>query len=164
MLQILARKNAPGIFSAGIRLVSRMKGFKELSIYSHLELRSKGSKDCISSREPKGVSFTPIAGNPDKWDVYEVLDCTMDETQTVMTWASSQIGCGYDWLGIWQQRPIKLSKIGEGNGHGAANKWYCNELIQMAITRIRPVLHGQKISNPAGTIKLLLDLNLIRKM
>lgn len=165
MLQILARKHAPGIFSAVIRFVSRMQGFKELSIISHLELRDANSPQCVSSREPKGVSFTDISGNPNKWDIYNVL-CSPGEASVVMRWARSQVGSGYDWLGIWQQRPFHLTKIGEGKGlgRGAKNKWYCNEFVQSAIALIRPKLRDYKIPNPAGTIKLLLDLKLIRKM
>jgi hypothetical protein len=158
-MQILFRKNAKGIFSALIRLVSWSK-------YSHVTLKPNWTQGCISSNERNGgVAFEEVSGNELKWDIYEVIDPKFgtkfddEEEAIVQHWCLSHYGAKYDWKAIWQFRPTYT-----GDRTGDPDAWICSEFCQTAIGQVLTVLLKHKIRNPGGLYRLMNKLGMLVKV
>jgi len=159
-MRILFRKNSPGFFSWAIRTASG-------SIYSHVEIQPYGESCISSSEQDGGVRWASwISGNPEKWDIYEVIGFGMSSPWftpeyelKVIDWCNAQVGKKYDWRGILQwANPFAKNRSGD------LDKYYCSEFCQRGLGLVHWILLDHLVTRPGDLHKLLLELKLIRKV
>lgn len=71
-----------------------------------------------SSSRDGGVREVEIEWHPENWQVIEVPWAPADALQK----ARSEIGAGYDWVGILLSQMLALRR-------GSRERWYCSELV-----------------------------------
>lgn len=116
---VIFRRRAPGLFSWAIRLWTR-------SEFSHTEMVFGGST-MISAIEGIGVRTVVAIGpfDPKIWETVHVSSAAGYEHKA-HEWAMSELGCKYDWMGIFFCQVFKF-----GRQHKA--KWFCSEFCTAVI-------------------------------
>jgi hypothetical protein len=77
----------------------------------------------------KGTHVQPIESfDPETWDFYDV-QLTAIEVVKMQAFLSSELGCGYDWLGLFLAQ-------GLGIHHASKTKWFCSELVVAAMQSV----------------------------
>lgn len=95
--------------------------------YSHAELVF--SDGVWFSTDPAAlvVRLNP-AGYDEGYDFVDVF-VTEEQERVVRAWAISQVGKGYDWVGIFLSQFLPL-------GVQEPNRWFCSEIVTAALQRI----------------------------
>ena len=83
----------------------------------------------IESLPGKGVHMAIVENiDPAVWDTVEVR-MTPEEEAAIQKWAAAEVGCAYDWLGIFMAQFLGIPRA-------SRNKWFCSELIVDALHQV----------------------------
>jgi hypothetical protein len=66
--------------------------------------------------------------DPKHWDAVEV-PLTDADTMAMQHWLASELGCGYDWLGLWLAQVLGINRE-------SRTKWFCSELAVAALQKV----------------------------
>lgn len=98
--------------------------------FSHVEVVFSDGMCYSSSPRDGGVRFKKIDLKDEKWDVLEVD--VGDET-VVREWCKTQVGKGYDFLGIFG-----FAILPHRNDVQSNRRWYCSEISAEVLRRVAP--------------------------
>ena len=106
--------------------------------YVHTELRF-GDGRCFSSQAPHGVRILDSidTSDPKLWDVMRL---PWKETPELVTWAESQVGLPYDYVGA-------LSAAA-GTSVCLAAHWFCSEISIEGMSRVEPEIYIPPLLTP----------------
>lgn len=130
--------------------------------YSHVELIDDRFTDeawYSSSILDGGVRKKHITPTEGHWDIYDI-NCT--EPSLVFDFIESQIGLGYDWLG--------LLTCSLGLGSGSSCKWFCSEIVTEALEVGGLLLHDlwgldrAEHFTPNKLFSVLCEYNIIKQL
>jgi uncharacterized protein YycO len=83
----------------------------------------------IESLAGFGVRMAVVENiDPARWTTVEV-PTTVEEEAIIQKWAVSEVGCKYDWLGIFMAQFLGIPRA-------SRNKWFCSELVMDALHQI----------------------------
>jgi len=113
----LAFKKGDGLLSSIIKYLTK-------SPYSHVEL-IVGNKWISSSPEDGGLYIRNLKPLKNNWDYIDITD-KVENIDYALSFAYSQIGTKYDYLGI-----IRIfTGITKKN-----NKWFCSEIVTVLLQK-----------------------------
>ena len=137
---IAFRKRAPGLFSWAIRLWTR-------SEFSHTE--ALFGTTMISAVEGMGVRACVVGTLlPAQWELVQV-DCSPEQERKAYEWAVDELGCKYDWMGIFFCQVFKF-----GRQHKA--KWFCSEFCTAVMQQTGQLLNARPHRQCPGRLYYLL--------
>jgi hypothetical protein len=126
---IAFRKRTPGVFSSLIRLWTRSK-------YDHCELLLSG-RTLVGATSVDGVRIKILEEDlpTGLWDVLDI-PITPVQDALIYQWATGEVGCHYDWLGIFFCQVLPI-------GRQSNDEWFCSEFCSAAVQQIG-LLQGVK--------------------
>lgn len=98
------------------------------SNYSHCEILFDDGL-MFSAHPKEGTSYRTL-GFKEQRD-YEFLDLptTLEEDIKIKCFCESELGCKYDWKGIWFSQIIRMSRSHK-------DQWFCSEVCTAAVQQI----------------------------
>lgn len=94
--------------------------------YSHCELVIGDLWLSASPRE-KVVRYKAIK-DTGEWD-FVSPDLDVAQVKIIQDWAALELGCGYDWLGIFMTQLINFNRQDP-------HRWFCSELVTAALQQV----------------------------
>jgi uncharacterized protein YycO len=134
-----------GIISWSIRWFTR-------SQYSHAAIQVQ-SGQIFEAWQGAGVRVTTLRSWKDV-DVFEV-DVTLEQRQKIHEFLEGELGCGYDYWGIWgfvSRQPRRSNK-----------KWFCSELVAAAFEEAGISLLGNNTPSWAVSPAMLATSPLLKR-
>jgi hypothetical protein len=148
-MRVVFRKREPGLFPWLIRMWTRDK-------HNHCELVLGNDENAcmISAVEGLGVRLVYLipgeSFDPKKWDVV-TIDCKPSKESAIYVWALSEVGCKYDWRGIFFCQVFKW-------GWHSKDKWFCSEFCTAGLQEIGVLMREKAwYQSPGKLYKLLTD-------
>lgn len=92
--------------------------------YSHCELVIGDLWLSASPRE-QVVRYKSIQTDPKTWD-FVSLELNVAQVKKIQDWAALELGCEYDWLGIFLTQVINWNRQDP-------HRWFCSELVTAAL-------------------------------
>ncbi len=92
--------------------------------YSHVELVIGDLWLSASPRETT-VRYKKIEPDPKTWD-FIPINLDVAHVKQIQDWASLEMGCGYDWKGIFLTQLINWNRQDP-------HRWFCSELVVAAL-------------------------------
>lgn len=136
-------------FYKGSGFVSRLIKLWTRSRYSHCELVfSDGRHFSADTEMPMHTRFSTQQLDIKNWD-FLVLPLTHEQENKVKGFCVDEIGCRYDWTGIFLSQFIRL-------GYQSKTKWFCSEVCAAGLQQVG-MLEGVKPNrvSPGKLFKLL---------
>jgi hypothetical protein len=113
-------KGKAGLFDRLIRWWTK-------SPYSHVELLFDDGQ-MIAARDSTGVTIIQVASlDLNEWDVVR-FDLSIDRMLAIHVWCITEIGCKYDWLGLFYSQVLRIPR-------SHPRKWFCSEFCVAALQR-----------------------------
>jgi hypothetical protein len=119
------------------------------SPYSHCELIFPDREWFSSDPRDNGTRFKrPDNINYMDWDYLEIAT-TPGEDLIIQAWCVSELGCKYDWFGIFYSQFLHLQREDP-------HKWFCSEICTAALQRIGSLKDIKPCTqNPGSLFNLL---------
>jgi hypothetical protein len=141
-MKIAFAKNSLSPFALAIRLWTWSK-------YHHCEVVfSDGTTFGALTTWPMKTNYEIKRYNPKYWDFVEI-ECTPQQEQEIRKWCDGEVGCKYDWNGIFFSQVLPLSRE-------HSTRWFCSEIATAILQKLKMFTDKKPCTiSPAKLAKLL---------